>query len=86
MALRASRLMAERLKEMLTRDKLGGEGFPAALKRDCARLLGDYFALAGEPEIAVSQREDGGYDITVRAQAHEIRRFRTTEDLPMPEI
>lgn len=86
MALKMSGKMAERVRRMLTRDKLGGEGFSAALKRDCARLLGDYFALAGEPEITVSQREDGGYDITVRAQAHEIRRFRTTEDLPMPEI
>ena len=41
MALRPSRLMEERLREILTRDQTGvGEGFSAALTGDLARVLG----------------------------------------------
>ena len=61
MALRASRLMAERLKEMLTRDKLGvKEGFVSSLCKDAARLLGDYFEMESPPEVRISAGEEGG--------------------------
>lgn len=86
MALRASRLMAERLKEMLTRDKLGvKEGFVSSLCKDTARLLGDYFELEFPPEVRISAAEEGGYEISVKALASDVKRFETTADFPKPE-
>ena len=86
MALRASRLMAERLKEMLTRDKLGvKEGFVSSLCKDTARLLGDYFELESPPEVRISAGEEGGYEISVKALSSDVKRFETTADFPKPE-
>lgn len=86
MALRPSRLMEERLREILTRDQTGvGEGFSAALTGDLARVLGDYFELTSPPVIAVTRSEDGGFEVRAEARASAVKRFRTTEELLPPE-
>ena len=86
MALRPSRLMEERLREILTRDQTGvGEGFSVALTGDLARVLGDYFELTSPPVIAVTRSEDGGFEVRAEARASAVKRFRTTEELPPPE-
>lgn len=80
--------MQERLRKMLTKDKdkIGDAGFVSALKRDVGRVLKDYFELSDEPELTVAVNADGGYAVTVSARADDIRRFRTTESLPRPEM
>lgn len=78
--------MQERLRKMLTKDKIGDAGFVSALKRDVGRVLKDYFELSDEPELTVAANADGGYAVTVSARADDIRRFRTTESLPRPEM
>lgn len=78
--------MQERLRKMLTKDKIGDAGFVSALKRDVGRVLKDYFELSDEPELTVAVNADGGYTVTVSARADDIRRFRTTESLPRPEM
>lgn len=78
--------MQERIRQMLTKDKIGDAGFLSALKKDLGRVLGDYLILSGEPEISVAVAPDGGYAVTVGARAEDIRRFHTTENLPRPEM
>lgn len=86
MAVKRSHAMAERLKAMLTKDKMGVHaGFMSALTGDLSRVLGDYFDIAAPPSVAVSLDDDGTYDITVSAKATRIKRFDTTQDLPKPE-
>lgn len=84
--MRRAAQMQERIRQMLTKDKIGDTGFLSAMKRDVARVLGDYFQLSSEPEISVSVLPDGGYAVTVCARAEDVRRFRTTESLPRPEM
>ena len=86
MVLRHAAEMQERLRKMLTKDKIGNAGFVSALKRDVGRVLKDYFELSDEPELTVAVNADGGYAVTVSARADDIRRFRTTESLPRPEM
>lgn len=84
MAVRPSRLMKERVKEMLIRDKMGvGEGFSAALTGDLSRVLGDYFDILSEPVVAVGRNEDGEYEVKVSVLASSVKRFETTA--PPPE-
>ena len=78
--------MQERLRKMLTKDKIGDAGFVSALKRGAGRVLKDYFDLSDEPELPVAVNADGVYAVTVSARADDIRRFRTTESLPRPEM
>lgn len=86
MVLRRADAMHDRLRKMLTKDKIGDAGFVSALKRDVGRVLNDYFDLSAEPEVTVAAGEDGGYAVTVTARAGDVRRFRTTENLPRPEM
>lgn len=86
MALRPSKLMEERLKELLTRDKMGaGEGFSSAMTKDLARVFADYFDLVSQPVAAVVRDEDGMYEVKVTVRASAVRRFRTTEEMQPPE-
>ena len=50
--------MQERLRKMLTKDKIGDAGFVSALKRDVGRVLKDYFELSDEPELTVAVNAD----------------------------
>lgn len=86
MGVRPSRLMTERMKEMLIRDKMGvGEGFSSALTSDLGRVLGDYFDTLSAPTVAVARNEDGEYEVTVTVLAAGVKRFETTGDFPPPE-
>ena len=85
MAVRHSREMAERLRAMLTKDKMGvHEGFMSALGGDIARTLSDYFELTAAPVIGISTDDDGNFEITLHASACRIKPFCTTQDLPKP--
>lgn len=84
--MRRADAMQERMRKMLTKDKIGDAGFVSALKRDVGRVLKDYFDLSAEPEVIVAAGDDGGYAVTVSARADDVRRFRTTENLPRPEM
>lgn len=82
MAVKPSSEMADRLKKMLTRDKMGvGEGFLATLKSDEKRLLCDYFSLDGDAEVSVTPLDDGSYDIQIKAKASKIKSFDSTSEL-----
>ena len=78
--------MQERLRKMLTKDKVGDAGFVSALKSDVGRVLQGYFELSDEPALPGAVKADGGYAVTVSARADDIRRFRTTESLHRPEM
>lgn len=79
MAVKASKQISERLKLMLTRDKMGvGEGFLAALTSDLNRLLGDYFTLDGDIRIDVQLGDDGRYSVDISAEATNVKKFEST--------
>lgn len=76
--------MADRLRGMLTRDKIGvKEGFMTALNNDLNRLLGDYFELEEECGLNIEQDTGGNYLLTLGARASKIKSFESTVDLKM---
>ena len=85
--MRASREIADRMKAILARDKMGiHAGFMSALNGDVSRVFSDYFDLAEPPVVGVKPDDDGNYEITVAATAVRVKRFETTCDLPKPDI
>lgn len=69
MAVKPSRLMMERIGDMLVRDKMGvHEGFLSAFSADIARVVGDYFELSSPPAVSVRRGEDGGFEVSVAAE------------------
>lgn len=67
-----------RIREMLTKDKLGvSDGFMAAFKADEKHLVDDYFDV-DDLSVKVERREDGKYLVTVLAVASKIKLFDTT--------
>ena len=81
--MKASKQIASRMRDMLTRDKVGiKEGFSTALENDLNNVLGDYFSLDGRAKIDVAQNERGVYKITIEANATRVKQFLTTLDMP----
>lgn len=81
--MKASKQIASRMRDMLTRDKVGiKEGFSTALENDLNNVLGDYFSLDGRAKIDVAQNERGVYKITIEAKATRVKQFQTTLDMP----
>ena len=81
--MKASKEIANRMREMLTWDKVGiKEGFATALSNDVNNLLCDYFSLDGDAKISVAQAENGTYKIEIEAFATRIKKFETTMDMP----
>ncbi len=79
--MRASKQIAERMKNMLVRDKMGvGEGFTAALKGDVEKLLDDYFTVE-RADATVELNDDGKYEIRIVAIATAIKSFSSTADM-----
>lgn len=79
--MKISTSVAERMRYMLTRDKVGlTDGFAAAMKGDITHVLRDYFDLDGEVQISLRQEGDGKYSVNVTASANRIRHFATTLD------
>lgn len=79
--MRPAREMAERMKNMLVRDKMGvGEGFSTALKGDIRNLLQDYFDLK-EVEMKVELGDDGLYNIRIYGTATAVKSFSSTADM-----
>ncbi len=75
------KLMTERMKNMLVRDKMGvGEGFSSALKGDVERLLLDYFALT-DVDLRVDLDDDGYYKIRIVGTATAVKSFSSTADM-----
>ena len=67
-----------RIREMLTKDKLGmSDGFMAAFKADEQHLVGDYFDI-DDLTVKVEQKDDGKYLVSVFAVASKIKLFDTT--------
>ena len=76
------RSIAERMREMLTRDKVCvKEGFLTALNNDLNRILCDYFELQSPAEINISLKESGEYEVNINACASRIKQFETTLDV-----
>ena len=81
--MKASKQIASRMRDMLTRDKVGiKEGFSTALENDLNNVLGDYFSLDGRAKIDVAQNERGVYKIKIEANATRVKQFQTTLDMP----
>ena len=81
--MKASKQIASRMRDMLTRDRVGiKEGFSTALENDLNNVLGDYFSLDGRAKIDVEQNERGVYKITIEANATRVKQFQTTLDMP----
>ena len=79
--MKISTSVADRMREMLTRDKVGfTDGFAAAMKGDITHALQDYFDIDGEVQISLRQEGDGKYSVNVTASATRIRHFATTLD------
>ncbi len=80
--MRADREISNRMRQMLTRDKIGvKEGFATALSNDCDHLLNDYFDLDGRAVVKIEQTEDGEYFFSVTGRAKRIKHFDTTADI-----
>ncbi|MEG1529867.1 MAG: hypothetical protein RR405_05870, partial [Clostridia bacterium] len=78
----ASKEIEDRLRGILTRDKVGVKnGFMVALNGDLNRLLGDYFELSVCGDVKVEQNGDGEYEVEFCAKASRIKSFDTTADL-----
>lgn len=81
--MKASKEIANRMRDMLTWDKVGiKEGFSTALANDVNNLLCDYFSLDGNAKISVVQTENGTYSVSIEARATRIKKFETTMDMP----
>lgn len=80
--MRQDRNISLRLREMLTHDKVNiKEGFSTALNNDLNRLLCDYFDLSEPISLNISLKENGEYDLSLRASISRIKQFETTLDI-----
>ena len=80
--MKISTSVADRMREMLTRDKVGfTDGFAVAMKGDITHALQDYFDIDGEVRISVKQENDGRYSVSVNASATRIKQFATALDI-----
>ena len=80
--MKVSTSVADRMREMLTRDKVGfTDGFAVAMKGDITHALQDYFDIDGEVQISVKQENDGRYSVSVNASATRIKQFATALDI-----
>ena len=71
--------VTERLRDMLTKDKLGlSDGFLTSFKADFWGLVCDYFEVEGKPSVLVKEREDGKIELTISATATKLKTFDTT--------
>ncbi|MBO4555099.1 MAG: cell division topological specificity factor MinE [Clostridia bacterium] len=71
--------ISKRLRDMLTKDKLGlSDGFMTAFRSDLTHLVGDYFDLSEGVKIDVKLQEDGKYVLSITATADRINHFETT--------
>lgn len=79
--MRASRDIANRMRDMLTQDKVGiKDGFAISLKNDLQSLLSNYFQLEEKVYINITQQDDGQYAISIRTTASRIKQFESTLD------
>ncbi len=77
-----SRNIASRVKDILTKDKVGvKEGFSTLLHSDLKRILGDYFELCDDIKIKITIDEEGLYDVEIKGVASGIKEFSTTLDI-----
>lgn len=80
--MKASREIAERMREMLQRDKMGiKEGFVTALNGDLNRTLNDYFDLNDKCKLTIDSDDNGGYTLSLTATANRIKSFESTADI-----
>lgn len=80
--MRASRDIANRMRDMLTQDKVGiKEGFSTALENDIEGMLSNYFQLENQPKIHIVQQDDGLYGISIDATASRIKQFESTMEM-----
>ncbi len=80
--MRASKEMTTRLREILTRDKVGmKDGFRAILNKDANALFSEYFEMADEGDVKVEQNEDGLYTVSFIFSAVRIKSFESTADI-----
>lgn len=79
--MRESTVIAKRMRDMLTHDKIGiKEGFSTALENDIEGMLSNYFQLENQPKIHIVQQDDGMYGISIDATASRIKQFESTLD------
>ena len=77
-----TRDISRRMREMLLKDTVDvKEGFLTAMRGDVAKLAAGYFALTGEPKIAIDRQTDGGYKVEISFLASDILQFDTTLDI-----
>lgn len=80
--MRQDRNISQRLREMLTHDKINiKEGFSTALNNDLNRLFCDYFDLNEPISVDITLKENGDYNVCVTAVASRIKQFETTLDI-----
>ncbi len=78
--MRPAREMADRMKKMLMRDKIGiDDGFMSALNNDIKRVLDDYFCVDNDVKIQVETTDNGNYSIAINTTANKIKNFNTTK-------
>ncbi len=81
MALTNSKMMADRLRHILAKDKVNvKDGFIKALSGDCQKLLNDYFDLNEQCKIEIDQDLEGVFCVNIQAKATRIKQFDTTMD------
>ncbi len=77
-----SKQIADRMKNMLVRDKMGvGDGFIEVFKTDLKRLICDYFDLDGDIDVKVELKDNGKYQVDLSYTATNTRGFCSTADM-----
>ncbi len=80
--MRVSRDIANRMRDMLTHDKIGvKDGFCTALENDIGGLLSNYFQLADKVHIHIFQQDNGTYGIKIDTTASRIKQFESTLEI-----
>lgn len=85
--MRADKQIANRMREILTKDKMGiKEGFFDILSKDMNNLLRNYFDLEKDAKITIEQSERGVYKIAVEGIASKIKQFDTTKEMAQKSV
>jgi hypothetical protein len=80
--MRFSTQVAERMKTMLVRDKMGvSDGFLQVFKGELTRLVGDYFKIDRPIDVKIDLLDNGKYEVEMDFSASATKGFSTTRDM-----
>lgn len=80
--MRVSSQIADRMKTMLVRDKLGvSDGFLQVFKGEINKIVNDYFVVDRPIEVQIELLDNGKYEVKMDFSASATKGFSTTRDM-----